>query len=441
MIYYAVDIGSSSLKGAVIDPVRGTMHAVRPHPFPQPLPANSPGQFEVDTSAVVDATRGMLDELDSVSPEACSEVWFCGQMGGILLVDRRGEPLTPYVSWRDQRSTQPAADGGRTELERLKERIDPQIWRSMGNELRAGSATTLLFGMANRGELPFGAMPITLGDFVVGRLCGVPPVTEFTQALGTLNLETSDWNWELFRQIGLDQLTWPRLVSAEQAIGELKLRRGTARCHPVIGDHQAALYGAELACDELSINVSTGSQVSIVTERFEPGAYQSRPFLQGRFLNTITHLPAGRSLEVLIRLLTELPGAKKLEMAEVWDYVLSAVEQAGQSGGLEVDLAFFSGPMGELGKIQGITTENLTIGNLFHAAIANMAANYASCAECLRPAKNWRKIVFSGGLAQKFALLRRLVSEHLPGPTRLCESTEDTLQGLMRLAIGTGPRN
>lgn len=441
MLYYAVDIGSSSIKGAVIDPLRGQMRVVRPHPFPQPLPAHSPGQFEVDAFAVVEATRTMLDELDSVSRESCSGVWFCCQMGGVLLIDRCGEPLTPYVSWRDQRSTQPAADGGKTVLERLTERMDPQIWRSMGNELRAGSATTLLFEMASRGELPCGAMPVTLGDFVVGRLCGVPPVTEFTQALGTLNLETGDWNWELFRQLGLDQLTWPRLVSTEQAIGELKLHKGTALCFPVIGDHQAALYGAELACDELSINVSTGSQVSIVTERFEPGAYQSRPFLQGRFLNTITHLPAGRSLDVLIRLLTELPAAAKPEMSTVWDYILSSADRAEQSGGLEVDLAFFSGPMGDSGKIQGITTENLTIGHLFHAAITNMAANYASCAERLRPGKDWRRIVFSGGLAQKFGLLRRLVSERLPGPSRLCESTEDTLQGLMRLAIATGPRS
>ena len=79
-----------------------------------------------------------------------------------------------------------------------------------------------------------------------------------------------------------------------------------------MGDHQAALAGAFLGERELSLNISTGSQASLFTPTWQPGNYQTRPFFDGRFLNTITHIPAGRALNVLFKLLTELAEAQRL---------------------------------------------------------------------------------------------------------------------------------
>jgi sugar (pentulose or hexulose) kinase len=64
-----------------------------------------------------------------------------------------------------------------------------------------------------------------------------------------------------------------------------------------------------------------------------------------------------------------------------------------------------------------------------------MADNYQACALRLSPATAWRTIVFSGGLAQKLAMLRQLIAARLPGEVRVCSSTEETLLGLLAIAI------
>ncbi|MFO1007170.1 MAG: hypothetical protein U0929_14505 [Planctomycetaceae bacterium] len=53
--------------------------------------------------------------------------------------------------------------------------------------------------------------------------------------------------------------------------------------------------------------MSTGSQVSCVTRKFVPGPYQSRYFFGGHYLEHESRiLPAGRSLNALVDLLTEM---------------------------------------------------------------------------------------------------------------------------------------
>jgi hypothetical protein len=184
---------------------------------------------------------------------------------------------------------------------------------------------------------------------------------------------------------------------------------------------------------ELSINVSTGSQVSQLTDRLTPGDYQTRPWFGGKFLNVITHIPAGRSLQVLMDLLTELPRAAGIDLADPWERVQSAAEAVADSG-LAVDLAFFSGPMGNEGSVTHITTENLTAGRLFRAAFHNMARNYNICAARICPARDWTNVVFSGGLVQKNPLLREMILLELGTAShRIAAATEDTLTGLMVL--------
>jgi len=62
--------------------------------------------------------------------------------------------------------------------------------------------------------------------------------------------------------------------------------------------------------------VATGSQVSRMTTVLTLGDYQTRPLFDGRFLNTFTYPPGGRSLNVLVDLVTELPAAQGVELQD-----------------------------------------------------------------------------------------------------------------------------
>jgi sugar (pentulose or hexulose) kinase len=439
MYYLGIDVGSSFIKGACLLAEAGTLDRVRRRPFPAPVGECRAGHFEIDAELVTSRVRELIDELVEERPRECEGVFFCAQMGGVLLASRDGQAMSPYYSWRDQRTAERDSSEDASCLQRLLTRVNADTLHAIGNEVRAGSASALLFWLAERGALPAQAMPLTLGDYVIARICGCLPQTEYTQALGTLDLNTRDWCWPLFEQLGLAELHWPRLTATVQPVGELRIGARSVPCSAAVGDHQAALAGVELQTDELSINISTGSQVSRLTERFEPGNYQTRPYLDVRYLNTMTHLPAGRSLDVLLKLVTEVARetgtAEESESLEsdAWSYLANAADRASDSE-LRVKLTFFPGPLGERGSIEGISTDNFSVGSLFRAAFSSMAENYAICAERLRGDRGWQRLAYSGGLAQKLPLLRAMIGERLPGPCRTCDVQEDTLMGLLHLA-------
>jgi xylulokinase len=368
----------------------------------------------------------------------------------------RGEPLTNYLSWRDQRTTLCAcpeqnspprspnlldsrrsplsspSSSTRTFYDEVLERLGIDELRAVGNELKPGSVTTLLSWLASENKLPVDAMPLNIGDFVVSRLCRSTPRFEITQAIGLIDLATRDWRRTAFERLGIAPLNWPDLTEFRSPAGTLNWQGREVPCYPVIGDQQAALAGALLVEGELSLNVSTGSQVSRLTREVCAGEFQTRPFFDGWLLNTITHLPAGRSLQVLVDLLNELPRAAGHPLADPWPLIAHAAEQAADSE-LSMALTFFAGPLGDRGRIDGISVDNLTVGSLFRAAFRDMAENYDICSRRLSPQQDWSRIVFSGGLVQKLPLLREFIVNRLNSTFRLCPSSEDALFGLMVL--------
>ncbi len=90
--------------------------------------------------------------------------------------------------------------------------------------------------------------------------------------------------------------------------------------------------------------------------------------------------------------------------------------------------------MGQSGCIEGITTENLTVGNLFYAAFCNMANNYRICMDRLCPDRKGLRLVLSGGLTRSIPVLRQLIEERFAMPIRDTAITEETLLGLLEIA-------
>ena len=173
--------------------------------------------------------------------------------------------------------------------------------------------------------------------------------------------------------------------------------------------------------------------MSQITAEFRPADCQTRPWFDGQFLTTITHIPAGHSLTVLEALLTELPRLAGVKIENSWQFIQQAVESS-TGDGLSCDLSFFASAMGCDGRISGITTENLTVGNLVHAAFEFMADGYLTCSRRLSPEPTWDQLAISGGLVQSFASLRKKIEARFPLPIRDVAEQEETLMGLMPAA-------
>lgn len=433
MTFIGLDIGSSSLKAGVLDLDQGIVTDVRSAPFPNPVSAPSALWFEIDLEAVVEGVRKLFEQFLSAG-NRCDGIVTCSQMGGVVLTNSAGIAVGPYLSWRDQRALEPHASGRGSCFDELQRRTPPPDFDAIGRELKPGSGVSLLFWMVENQKLPPDAVhAMSLGDYVLSRLCAVPPVTEPTLALGLVNLATGQWHSDWFARLGFGKLRWPDLVPFHHPAGNFAAAGKSIPCYPAVGDHQAALLGAEIAPEELSINASTGSQVSLLSSKWQPGNYQTRVYFEGRFLNTITHLPAGRSLNALVDLLTELPRAEGLTVKDPWKAISQAVERTAQSE-LDVNLAFFAGSMGDHGHVTNIRLEELNVGNLFRAAFRHMADNYIRCAERLSPDRRWNRVVLSGGLPQRLPALRDAIVDRFRSPFRMVDTPEETLQGLLHLA-------
>jgi sugar (pentulose or hexulose) kinase len=390
---------------------------------------------EFDPRAVLAAVERLLADLLTHAGD-CEGIVVCGQMHGLVLTTERGEPRSTLTTWQDQHVLAPHPSGQGTYFDILRGRLSPDQVRQLGNEVRPGQPLGVLFWLAEQGRLPGGDLvPASLLDFVVANLCGTTPSTEVTNAMshGALNLETLDWHHEVCSQLGVRGLRWPAIRQQGEVAGRLQSGGRAIPCYTPVGDYQCAMAGTLLARGELSLNISTGSQVSLLLPRAEFGDYQTRPFFDGRYLATITHIPAGRSLSALVRLLSELAEAQGLSLADPWPTIAHKAAEAGATD-LRVDLAFYDSACGDQGAITGIREAELTVGHLFRAAFEGMADNYYTCATRLSPDQAWERLVFSGGLARN-ELLRQLVSERFQVGYRLCPTTEDTLHGLLALAL------
>lgn len=440
MKFIGVDLGTSFIKGAVLDlDALNCAHTLRV-PSPEALVGLPPLHHEVAPQAILATVCSMLDGLLALVPD-CAGLVMCGQMHGLVLCDRRGNPLSNAITWLDQRALAPHPSGKGTYFERVRERASPPEIRRMGSELRPGLPVCALFTQLESDQLPSEEAIVTsVPDFVLANLCRTAPLMEPTHgsAFGGLNLETLNWDTPFLNRLGLGRLRFPPVRPVGSVVGYYESGDRKIPCYVSVGDQQAALTGALLEEGELSINASTGSQVTLISPSLEYGDHQVRPYFDGRFLKIITHIPAGRSLTALANLLSEVARAYQPQF-DPWDYLARAAEKVAETD-LRVDLSFYASTTGTSGSIGNIREDNLSAGHLFRASYENMAENFFIQALRLSPGREWRRLVFSGGLVQKIPLLHRLIVERFGAPgaparSRMSPTPEDGLTGLLALAL------
>lgn len=436
-----IDLGTSFIKGAVLDLDALAIRHIERLPFPEPVPGLSPAFREFNPAEVVASTRSLLERLLRHAPDATGIV-ICSQLHGMVFTTDDGQAVSNALNWQDQRALQPFPGGHGSYFDEINRRLTPEERGQLGNEPRPGVPLCYLFWLAQNKLLPTQpAVVAALPSFVVANLCGGPPKSDVTNAFahGALNVETLAWHRPVIEKLGLDRVRWPEIVPQGAVVGEYRVGSRPLPVFAPVGDYHCSQVGAFLDEGEMSVNISTGSAVIQLARGSEFGNFQTRPWFDGRFLKTITHIPGGRALNALVRLLSELATAQGLELHDPWDYILAEAAKLASTD-LRVDPAFYFSALGDHGSITNVREEDLTVGHLFHAAFAGMADNYALCATRLSPGKDWTRLVFSGGVALKTALLRRLICDRLGQTHRLAASEEDTLLGLLLLSLAFSGR-
>ena len=437
MKFLVLDAGSSFLKAAVADSESLALAQVcRSAAIPR-LPHADPAIYEIDADQLVATARRLIAPLVRDVPVA--GLLICGQMGGLIFADECGRPQSPWISWQDQRTRG-------TTWPQLTAQLGSQVTTVLGNEWKPGLTLPLLYHLRQQGECPPG-VACGLPDFLVAALTASRPQLERTSATGLLSVATGQLA-DLLADIGvLPAECWPAVVDFSLVRGQTTIAGRTIPVYGGTGDHQTALVGAMLQHEELSINVATGSQMSMLVEQPElpHRRGQLRPFFDQSWLATVTNIPAGRALSAVLKLLTELSPEPAND--QQWEQFLKAAESVSQTD-VRAGLGFFAGAVPMPGRLTGLTEETLSVAHVAHACLQSMAAQYGDLQSELAAGPP-QQLVFSGGVARKSALLRRLICAQLsasrvdppeqgderasqmasPMPSRMV-SAEDTLLGL-----------
>ncbi|MCX5661325.1 MAG: FGGY-family carbohydrate kinase [Planctomycetota bacterium] len=118
-LFAAIDAGTSQVKCVALagDADMAALRLVGSEPAEVSRPDPGSGAAEYDASAILAAAKRLLAQLArdaKAQGRRVRTIGLTGQVGGVLVVDRDGQPIAPSLTWEDQRGRREAEDFAKT---------------------------------------------------------------------------------------------------------------------------------------------------------------------------------------------------------------------------------------------------------------------------------------------------------------------------------------
>ena len=292
-----IDIGTTTTAASVIDSTRKPLaHAGVTHKAG--LPAGAADIAEQDPNRIFESVRIAVTSLPADLRRRVRSIGVTGQMHGCLFLDKTNLPLSPLITWQDNRANR---DGF---LARLNE--------SANLNLSAGFAFATVAYLLAQNQLPPDTTQLaTIPDYITARLTASKNIkTDPTLAhsMGLFDLQSICWDKPAFERANIPLSLAPQIAHCSTPIGalcpdvakSLQLPPGIG-VTVALGDNQASILALTTDPDaELYLIMGTGAQLSALTEPdFTPPArdahkpYEYRPFPGGRYIFTTASVAGG----------------------------------------------------------------------------------------------------------------------------------------------------
>lgn len=450
-IVLGADLGTSKITAVALDTQTGAILAC--HAAPNTAETTTAadkqrGNSEWDAREICkiarDCLRAVIVQLGEARPVGLG---LTGQQHGMVMVDDRLEPLTPFINWQDRRAL-PYAD-------RARELAGPHAPKRTGCRLATGYMGVTLFWMKEQCALPNGTACF-LVDYFAALLTGTRPVTDPTTGAssGLLDVRTNTWDVEVLQALRLGAAILPEVRQAGALLGhvtsDMAAATGLTAGLPVfvgIGDNQASFLGsAGNPADAVLVNVGTGGQVAAYHDKFSWGpCLETRPFPRGGYLLVSAGMCGGAAYGTLEKFFRQvgkdLFGVEPTE--PVFTMLNGLAESAVEMGELRCD-PYFSGTRADpsrRGSWAGIGQANFTPGHLTRALLEGMARSFREGYEAIRQQSGEvrARLVGAGNGLRENPLLARLVSRAFDMPMRFPGHREEAAYGAALLAsVGAG---
>lgn len=359
------------------------------------------------------------------------------EMHGFILTDNRANPVIDYMSWQDESAKLPYNENY-TYLDLYTQKVSSGDIEHSGMPIKAGLPSINLFYLFQSGKIKRDT-PLnfyTLGDYIIRKISNKEPGIHPTNAAATglFNLCTNNWNELMLQKLNFQNIKFPD-INIDNAVCCAYLNH-TIFLYPAIGDQQAALYGVDFTTKEISFNFGTGAQVSVLGDlNFSP-RYQIRPFMDGKYIKTIPHIPSGRAINVFYRFVKEIAQATDSSVDDdfVWNIIQSRLDN---NDDLKVDLSFFSNAISDYdrGSITGISETNFTIGSLFGSVYNQVAENAVEAANILVENSNQiNRLVFTGGIMRRNPQIVNAIAKAFDFSS-IETIADETIKGLYRYIV------
>ena len=271
----AHDLGTSGDKASLHD-ADGRLLASHTVHYPADFGPGGKAEQDPDDwwAAFCEGTRALLSETGARPGEvAC--VTLCGQMQGLVLIDRTDRPLRPAIIWADTRA--------QAERDTLAGRLgDDRAFEIMGHRLDATyTLPKAMWVRAHEPETFARADGILIAkDYVTLRATG-RRCTDPSDACGTnaYDQRAGTWSEALLAAAELDAALLPELLPSTTVAGGLTADAAAATGldsgTPVVvggGDGACAALGAGLVAPESGANATLGSSAWLSVATDAPGA-------------------------------------------------------------------------------------------------------------------------------------------------------------------------
>lgn len=419
MYTLAIDLGSSYMKYAVIAQKDQSIVTSKTMSEYRRVPSAEPAHFALDLTAL---SQQILEIIHGVAKEyTLTKLFFSTQMHGYVYETANKTPV--YVSWQDSRCTLPLFPENKSALDILKNRISPEQMQHCGVYFKPSMGFCNLYA-ALYGEKSeaLGGTLYTLGSYLIHMLTG-RNMTHPTNAapLGFFHLTALEFDRILLAQADLAHINLPEIAENDFTIcGYYTCNGQNIAVFPDYGDQQVSLLGAGAEEDDIVFNLATAGQLCFVTKDLVSGPYEIRPYFHNLYLYTISNLPSGRNLQVLISffqsLCTTLTG-QHVAMDEIWSKIQTLSLSPST---LTVNTHFYPTTEGNTdgGAITHITPENLTLEHLMHGTYEDMIATYLAHFAVITAHHTPKGLILSGGVSQKNTYLAQNIAARVGLPRK-----------------------
>ena len=440
MRYISIDIGSSFVKSALIDTCNHVI-SDKMKVDQAPKSNHTGGRFEVDGEQMFRKVDTLIDSYTAMYGSDISGIFLSTQMHGFILADKHGKSITPYISWQDERSLEVDPHNGLTFMENLSGIISPKEMENTGVRLKAPLAMCNLFVMLKNGlKIPEGANFCTIGSFMILKMTG-RNVCHLSNAgpTGFADVRNKQWNRPLIQKAGAEKLTFPAIINESATCGSYRKNTVDLAVYSDMGDQQVSALGTlPVPETDAIINIGTGAQIGRISRDFVPGEYEIRPFFDNYYLYTVSQLPGGRNIDVLINLCHELAckvTKSSVDVGQIWDVVKNETLST-DSRGLKINANFFNNLNEQPGSIGQINSGNLTVGTLFSALYEDIAESYVRAAgKLFNNTGSIKRIVYSGGVSNRIAAVRYAIEKRFGVDNSSLSMEDEVFIGFYLLAL------